>query len=99
MDILTPIGHWIVAHPYECLLLLGAVLSFINGLLPAQVKAGTVGKILHAVLDRLSVLTRVDSPGTLKWPVIGTSIAQQVQTTVVTSVLNPPGTTPTQESK
>lgn len=76
MTYLTPIWAWIVAHPYEALLAIGAILSFINGALPASVASGPFGKALHGILDRLSVLTRTDAPGTLKWPVIGTSILQ-----------------------
>lgn len=89
MPYITPVWHWVISHPYECLLLIGAFLSFINGLLPAKVAAGPVGKVLHEILDRLSVLTRTDSPGTLKWPVVGTSLIQ------------PPAapTPPAQESK
>jgi hypothetical protein len=76
MTSLTPLWHWVLANPYESLLIIGAILSFINGLLPAKVAAGPVGKAILGVLDRLSVLTRTDAPGTLKWPVIGTSILQ-----------------------
>ena len=76
MTSLTPLWNWIVANPYLSLLLFGAILSFVNGLLPAKVAAGPLGKALNELLDRLSVLTRTDAPGTLKWPVVGTSILQ-----------------------
>lgn len=71
---MNTLWHWIVAHPYEALLLIGAILSFINGTLPSSVASGPFGKVIHEILDRLSVLSRTDAPGTLKWPLIATSL-------------------------
>jgi hypothetical protein len=93
---ITTLQNWVVAHPYEFLLLVGAVLSFINASLPATVASSPFGKLLHAVLDRLSVLTRTDAPGTLKWPVVGSSILQAVKP-VVPPPAPTPATPPTQE--
>ena len=83
MATLTALWAWIVAHPYQDLLGIGAVLSFINGLLPATVVAGPVGKVIHTILDRLSILTRSDAAGTLKWPLIEASILQFVESSLV----------------
>jgi len=94
MTFLASLGHWIVVNPYLSLLFIGAILSFINGLLPAKVAAGPFGKALHEILDRLSVLVRTDAPGTLKWPVIGTSLLQPRDTPQAPA----PSTHPTQES-
>lgn len=96
MTSLNLLWNWIVANPYLSLLFIGAILSFINGLLPAKVAKGPFGTALHELLDRLSVLTRTDAPGTLKWPVIGTSILQPKVPTPPTPPAPP--ATPTQES-
>lgn len=90
MTSLNSLWNWIIANPYLSLLFIGAILSFINGLLPAKVAAGPIGKVLHKALDRLSVLTRTDAPGTLKWPLVGSVLVQ----TLEQSRVNPP----TQES-
>lgn len=65
---------WIVAHPYESLVALGAILSLVNGALPASVQRGPVGRVLHTLLDRLAVLARRDAPGTLKWPGVASAV-------------------------
>lgn len=97
MTFLTLLWHWILANPYETLLLIGAAVSFINGLLPAKVAAGRVGKVFNEVIDRLSALTRRDAPGTLKWPVVGTSLLQSLKDTPPATP-PPAPTAPTQES-
>ena len=74
MTSLNLLWNWIVANPYLSLLFIGAILSFLNGLLPTKAAKSPFGKALNELLDRLSVLTRTDAPGTLKWPVIGTSL-------------------------
>lgn len=79
---LLALWHWVCSHPYEFLMGMGTALSVLNGLLPAKVAAGPVGKVIHTVLDRLSVLTRTDSPGTLKWPVVGASVLQFTENTL-----------------
>lgn len=91
---MTSLWNWIVANPYLSLLFIGAILSFVNGLLPAKVASGPFGKSLHELLDRLSVLARSDAPGTLKWPVVATSLLQPGG---VTPPAAPPAP-PTQES-
>ena len=65
---------WVAAHPFETLVGLAALLSIINGALPASVQSGPVGRVLHAVLDRLAVLTRSDARGTLKWPGVASAL-------------------------
>ena len=97
MTSLTLLWNWIVANPYLSLLFIGAALSFVNGLLPTKMAKSPFGKALNELLDRLSVLTRTDAPGTLKWPVIGTSILQPRGTTppVPTPAVPAP---PTQET-
>lgn len=78
----------IVAHPAEAFVALGVVLNLLNGLLPATIRTGPVGTALHVLLDRVTVLTRRNAPGTLKWPIIAGSILR-----AVADSLNPP--TPT----
>lgn len=65
---------WFAAHPAEALLLAYVALSGVNGLLPARVRTGPVGAALHVALDRISALTRSDSAGTLKWPLIVSTV-------------------------
>ncbi len=100
MTSLTLLWNWIVANPYLSLLFIGAILSFVNGLLPAKVARSPFGKALNELLDRLSVLTRTDAPGTLKWPVIGTSILKPRATTPPAQPPPTPAVSapPTQES-
>jgi len=69
-----PLIAWLIAHPYEALIAAGALLSILNGALPASVQSGPVGRVLHAVLDRLAVLTRSDAAGTLKWPGVASAL-------------------------
>lgn len=76
---------WISAHPWEAFVALGAVLNVLNGLLPATIRTGPVGTALHVALDRLTILTRRNAPGTLKWPIIAGSILR-----AVADSLNPP---------
>jgi hypothetical protein len=73
MDI-HQIAAWLAAHPLEALMGLGVVLNLVNGLLPSRVRSGPVGRAVHVLLDRVSVLTRADAPGTLKWPLIAASV-------------------------
>lgn len=68
------IAAWLAAHPLEALMALGVVLNLVNGLLPSRVRSGPVGRAVHVLLDRVSVLTRADAPGTLKWPLVVGSI-------------------------
>lgn len=68
------IAQWITAHPLEALMALGVLLNLVNGLLPSRVRSGPVGRAVHVLLDRVSVLTRADAPGTLKWPLVVGSI-------------------------
>lgn len=65
---------WFAAHPFEGLLLAYLALNLVNGALPASAARGPLGRALHALLDRVSMLTRSDAVGTLKWPVIGRSL-------------------------
>ena len=65
---------WVAAHPFEALAGLAAVLSIVNGALPASVQRGPVGRVLHEVLDRLAMLTRSDARGTLKWPGVASAL-------------------------
>ena len=90
MTSLNLLWNWIVANPYLSLLFIGAILSFLNGLLPTKAAKSPFGKALNELLDRLSVLTRTDAPGTLKWPLVGSVLVQ----TLKQSRVNPP----TQES-
>lgn len=73
-SLLAPVGAFFAAHPVEGLLLAYLALNLLNGLLPASAARGPLGRVLHAVMDRLAVLTRSDAVGTLKWPVIGRSL-------------------------
>ena len=70
----SQIAAWIAAHPLEALMALGVVLNLVNGLLPSRVRSGPIGRAVHVLLDRVSVLTRSDAPGTLKWPIVVGSI-------------------------
>lgn len=65
---------WVAAHPFETLAGLAAVLSIVNGALPASVQRGPIGRVLHDVLDRLAMLTRSDARGTLKWPGVASAL-------------------------
>jgi hypothetical protein len=85
---LRVISAWASAHPYEAFIALGVMLNVLNGLLPATIRTGPLGTFLHVALDRLTILTRRNAPGTLKWPIIAGSILR-----AVADSLNPP--TPT----
>lgn len=74
LSTLASLARWLVMHPAEAVLYALLLGSIINGLLPARVQSGRVGKALHVGLDRLAALTRRDAPGTLKWPVIASSL-------------------------
>lgn len=65
---------WMSAHPLETLALIGAILSVVNGALPASVQRSPVGRVIHATLDRLAVLSRSDAAGTLKWPGVASAL-------------------------
>lgn len=99
MTSLNTLWNWIVANPYLSLLFIGAILSFFNGLLPTKAAKSPFGKALNELLDRLSVLTRTDAPGTLKWPFIGTSLLKPGArpSSAPPAVPSPPAP-PTQES-
>ena len=75
---LTASLAWIAAHPGSSLVGAYALLNILNGLLPAHVAAGPIGRGLHALLDRIALLTRSSAPGTLKWPLVGASILRGV---------------------
>lgn len=65
--------HWIQAHPAEAIAIAVAVLSAVNGVLPHSPRAAAASRalaVLLAVLDRLALLTRADSPGTVKAPLV-----------------------------
>ena len=70
------IWNWIVANPAEAVGLAVMLLSVVNAALPASVAAGPVGRVLHMLLDRLSLLTRSTAPGTLKWPMVRSAIVR-----------------------
>ena len=67
------ISSWVTDHPAQTLGLVWAALSVVNGLLPASVKSGPVGTVIHAILDRISFLTRSDAAGTLKLPTVASA--------------------------
>jgi hypothetical protein len=65
----------VVEHPKAVLGVLAYVLlGLLNGVLPAKVSGGPLGRALHIVLDRITPTVRADAPGTFKWPVLAGSI-------------------------
>ncbi len=78
--LLSQLRAWAWAHPVQALGYAYALLSVINGALPARYRG--VGSV---ILDRLSALTRRDAHGTLKWPLVA-SVALRA----VADSLDPP---------
>lgn len=72
----------LLAHPLESVVLLGIILNLVNGMLPARVRSGRLGRVLHVALDRVTILTRHDAPGTLKWPLVAGSLLRGVADTI-----------------
>lgn len=80
---------WLAAHPIEALTLAYVMLSGVNGMLPRRVRSGPVGRVLHTALDRISALTRSDAAGTLKWPIVATSLLRPSLAISVETVSGP----------
>lgn len=65
----------IAEHPKVVLGVISYVLlGLLNGVLPAKLSGGPLGRALHIVLDRITPTVRADAPGTFKWPVLAGSI-------------------------
>ena len=91
---LRALGLWALAHPGETIGLIILVASILNGLLPAKVKAGRLGRILHVVIDRLSATVRKDAPGTLKLPLVAGSLLRDVASALGPDRPEPPPPAP-----
>lgn len=65
---ISPFLAWCSANPQAAILLVGVVVSFINGLLPARFAKSRVGRVADVLLDRSAALARSNAKGTLKWP-------------------------------
>ena len=81
---------FVVAHPLELGGALYLGLNVLNARLPAAVRAGPLGALLHLALDRIVATTRLDAPGTLKWPVITGSLLRAVADAVDPRVIVAP---------
>lgn len=69
----------VAEHPKVVLGLLSyGLLGLLNGVLPAKVTSGPLGRALHIALDRIAPTVRADAPGTFKWPVLAGSILRDL---------------------